>query len=739
MLTQPLSGGDDRAQDMIGVSSPSAFPLAIVGDDVTTGQTGVSSSLSTPPHPCAFSSPSSVTPPNSHTPVPLSIHINPPPPPFSVSLSTPPFMLTHSASSLPPISSPPLPSPHSPLFSIVLNPSLLPPPSLSLPPFSPPPLPSTTSHSSSSSSSISILPSPSISPPTLSHFSTPSSSCHLLPPFIHPSPSYLCSSVSSFSLPSFSSTAPPSPHLSVICSPSPSPSVSTTLNPSSPPPPPPPPSCCPCSSLLPRLLSTHQMEVRRILRGALSSLSRRLDFFEKKSRRKRRRRIRQTRKDPPAFTCSSSPTSIPPIVSSSSPSPTSFSTSLSLDREDTLISKSEQSNSKEGEKKMGARKRRNSQVEVEEEEDAGRFVGQMAVSFTRQGGGAEALLTLHDFNHKRREQGETGQPEKDVSVIVRQNGYSSTSHHPLHRLQSAQSGWTSTQSEAACVSFVQWHFSNSILSTSLFSNHRFSHRRLCCFLSFSPTSMLQLSAVSVETVSTLLKGEACESPLWPLKDWTAPPSLSSDHCLTFSAEGQRKQRDQHIDQSAHPPERWPLLLPPCSANGLFAPIPANQSAVESRFLITNAVRSKRVSQIRIRRATPRETSLTPMGLPKIRRLKKKEFSLEEIYTNKNYKSPTTNRSLETIFEEPREKDGAMFLIGQQRRRRLLLFPDFTQPRKRKKPQGAGLPVAVVPRKRTARRHCHGDGSCDDNVDLDVMLVERLSALEDFLTQQGLDF
>lgn len=122
-----------------------------------------------------------------------------------------------------------------------------------------------------------------------------------------------------------------------------------------------------------------------------------------------------------------------------------------------------------------------------------------------------------------------------------------------------------------------------------------------------------------------------------------------------------------------------------------------------------------------------------MGLPKVKRLKKKDFSLEEIYTNKNYKSPTTNRSLETIFEEPREKDGALFVIGQQKKRRLLLFPDFTQPRKRKKLQGAGLSVGLVNRKR-ARRHMHG---CDDE-DLDVMLVERLSALEDFLSRQGLD-
>lgn len=52
-------------------------------------------------------------------------------------------------------------------------------------------------------------------------------------------------------------------------------------------------------------------------------------------------------------------------------------------------------------------------------------------------------------------------------------------------------------------------------------------------------------------------------------------------------------------------------------------------------------------------------------------------------------------------------------------------------------KGAGLPVATVPRKRAAaRRNCHGTD--DDESDLDVMLVERLSALEDFLTRQGLN-
>ncbi|KAK5851461.1 hypothetical protein PBY51_023012 [Eleginops maclovinus] len=201
----------------------------------------------------------------------------------------------------------------------------------------------------------------------------------------------------------------------------------------------------------------------------------------------------------------------------------------------------------------------------------------------------------------------------------------------------------------------------------------------------------------------------------------------------FSARRHQKQRTNHSSRSLHLPRRRAQPLALCSANGLPASLAIDQSAANTDFLNTAGQRAKRVSQIRIRRASPRETPLTPMGLPKAKRLKKKDFSLEEIYTNKNYKSPSTNRSLETIFEEPREKDGALLLIGQQRRRRLLLFPDFTQPRKRKRPQGTGLPVA---RKRTAARR-HGSGA-DDDADSDVRLVQRLSALEDFLTRQGLE-
>ncbi|XP_036385873.1 uncharacterized protein wu:fi75a02 [Megalops cyprinoides] len=141
-------------------------------------------------------------------------------------------------------------------------------------------------------------------------------------------------------------------------------------------------------------------------------------------------------------------------------------------------------------------------------------------------------------------------------------------------------------------------------------------------------------------------------------------------------------------------------------------------------------RSKRVSQIRIRKTVPKpDNNLTPMGLPKPKRLKKKEFSLEEIYTNKNYRSPTPNRSLETIFEEPKEKNGALVCIGQQKRKRVLDFPDFTLPRKRRPRPNLG--VLRGPRGRGRRGR-------PDDADLDIMLIERLSELEDFFTRQGLE-
>ncbi|XP_026154017.1 uncharacterized protein LOC113124998 isoform X2 [Mastacembelus armatus] len=758
MLSRPLNESDDRRRDLVEVTLTPALPL---GDDDDGEEEEIRTGVFCPPAPPSSSS-------------------SPPPYPMSL-FSSPPSSLC--PSSTPAVSFTPCPD----LISDQVSPlsSFLPttPPALLLLPDAPPPVSSSTLisvshfvspppvapfHLSSPPSSFSS----SAPPSSILHVS--SSSCPLLPPTLHPSsPALFHHQSSSFFSPPPLAFFTPTSQTSAMCPPLSSSSLHAL------PVPPPSSSCCTCSSLLPRLLSAHRLEVRRLLRGALASLDRRLDSLQSRSMRKRRRKKRRSRQrgerggaacSPGSDACTSSscsPTPISPVTSSSSSTSSSDSEDSSTAPFSSHFSHSGQRRRSRGDRgQVRGRKRRKknhrggdlilNREEGEGEEDSGRFVGQVAISFR---GAEEALLALHNYNqrkHSRREEGGTGQSQNPV--VIRQSGYRartllcsisrSPSQHALQRLQqAAQSGYISSQSEAFSVSSNKCFFSNFIRPISFSSNHHAFLLWLCPFppSCFSPA--LRLSAVAVATLSELVGGGRCENPLRPLKDWTAPPSLSSDHCyvqaqtpsLTFSTWRQQKQLANHCAQNLHLLWRCPMPLQPSSASGLTDLFPARQSIAGSTFLNTTAERNKRVSQIRIRRASPKETPLTPMGLPKVKRLKKKEFSLEEIYTNKNYKSPTTNRSLETIFEEPKEKDGMLLLISHQRRRRLLLFPDFTQPRKRKRPQGTGLPVAILPRKRAvARRHCHGNGSGDDDANLDMMLVERLSALEDFLTEQGLD-
>ncbi|CAL8310840.1 unnamed protein product [Arctogadus glacialis] len=98
----------------------------------------------------------------------------------------------------------------------------------------------------------------------------------------------------------------------------------------------------------------------------------------------------------------------------------------------------------------------------------------------------------------------------------------------------------------------------------------------------------------------------------------------------------------------------------------------------------------KVSSIRIRKTRPKpQNNLTPMGLPKAIRLKKKEFSLEEIYTNKNFTAPPEGR-LETIFELPlSRRNGSTSLFGQRRLKRAVEFPEAGEARRPKKPLGGG--------------------------------------------------
>ncbi|XP_010789902.1 uncharacterized protein [Notothenia coriiceps] len=254
------------------------------------------------------------------------------------------------------------------------------------------------------------------------------------------------------------------------------------------------------------------------------------------------------------------------------------------------------------EEELRGRKRKNHHRgrEEEEKEHAGRFVGRMAVFFR-----GEEPIMLHKFNqrkHRRREEGETDQSQKTVSV-VRQNGFrapphSSYSQHTLHVLpsthrQSEAPNISSGQSEALNISSGQWRFSDL---TSFSSNHGVLH--IWSLYSSSSSSgfrsapMLRLSAVSVETLSEFVRGGAYGSPQRCLKDWTAPPSLGSDHCYMrkptpsqhFSARRHQKQRAASSSRSLLLPRRRDKPLPLCSANGLPAPLAIDQSAASPGFL-----------------------------------------------------------------------------------------------------------------------------------------------------------
>ncbi|XP_026881166.2 uncharacterized protein wu:fi75a02 isoform X2 [Electrophorus electricus] len=286
-----------------------------------------------------------------------------------------------------------------------------------------------------------------------------------------------------------------------------------------------------------------------------------------------------------------------------------------------------------------------------------------------------------------------------------------------------------------------------------------------------------LSSPAVNTVMRQIVAQGECHPLGPLADYTGPLDLNNDHCYTRQSNQEaspirkslsawksppclsthqltkahlspERNSDHlaHLGSSAkavrvHGSPADPVLnFAMVDGNVNYHCLPIRSSSQESKKVglfgddssAQPGQQSKKVSQIRIRKTVPKpDNNLTPMGLPKPKRLKKKEFSLEEIYTNKNYKSPVPNRSLETIFEEPKEKNGALVCIGHQKRKRVLDFPDFTLPRKRKAKANVGSLRIKRPRSRAHRGK-------NNDLDLDVMLTEKLSELEDYFSHQGLE-
>ncbi|XP_015230315.1 PREDICTED: uncharacterized protein LOC107084806 [Cyprinodon variegatus] len=137
---------------------------------------------------------------------------------------------------------------------------------------------------------------------------------------------------------------------------------------------------------------------------------------------------------------------------------------------------------------------------------------------------------------------------------------------------------------------------------------------------------------------------------------------------------------------------------------------------------------KKVSSIKIRKTLPKpQTNLTPMGLPKPIRVKKKEFSLEEIYTNKNFSKPPESR-LETIFEVPlNRKNGSESWFGPRRVKRFLEFLEVGEVRKPKKPL-VGVGKAGPSSSRPRRGGFPKDGVSLSVQDVDSLLCSKLDEL-----------
>ncbi|XP_056386650.1 protein PRR14L [Hyla sarda] len=268
-----------------------------------------------------------------------------------------------------------------------------------------------------------------------------------------------------------------------------------------------------------------------------------------------------------------------------------------------------------------------------------------------------------------------------------------------------------------------WNKNNEEFSSWFFQQKDVSKHSL--------TSTIKDEGLKLPLYPSTLQKNNLESPLGlsPLKHDQKPVvnvTLQKDRILTICSYTQCDvsiQKDAAVHHScpeippkgpASPFEEKEEIIIPCTHN-----LNKDQGNEKGSF----ERKPQRVSQIRIRKTIPKpDPNLTPMGLPKPKRVNKKEFSLEDIYTNKNYKSPPPARSLETIFEEPKEKNGILISVSQQKRKRILEFRDCTVPRV-KRPKGKARVMTSCKRGRKAAM---------EGVQLDALLIQKLMDLENCL-------
>lgn len=133
---------------------------------------------------------------------------------------------------------------------------------------------------------------------------------------------------------------------------------------------------------------------------------------------------------------------------------------------------------------------------------------------------------------------------------------------------------------------------------------------------------------------------------------------------------------------------------------------------ESDVTSTPPRRSKRIS---INKKMTPQARQTPMGLPKPSRLNKKEFSLDEIYTNKNYHTPKP-KSWPTIYEEPKVTKGGIRMVDKRQRKRAIEF--YTVPAERpvkKRSRDCERMLRKKANERKKRRFSEGGTSVDDKL------------------------
>lgn len=83
------------------------------------------------------------------------------------------------------------------------------------------------------------------------------------------------------------------------------------------------------------------------------------------------------------------------------------------------------------------------------------------------------------------------------------------------------------------------------------------------------------------------------------------------------------------------------------------------------------------------------------------------------------------RCLETIFEEPKERNGTLISVSQQKRKRVLEFQDFTVPRKRRARGKVKVTGSFTRAQKAALQ----------SRELDALLIQKLMELETFFAKE----